>query len=158
MFDFNETIFGGSEKGWYDCKEITPDDYKRCCFETQAKMGDFGFFSNIIENHDEPRGVSHYIPEGHCSTSGLLSDYRARKGLPADAPMDGRIFFEAVHAGETEANETLRSFCRAVAVQIYNLNVLLDLEKVASVSPAWTASKKMRPSMGASAGRPLRAR
>ena len=66
MFDFNETIFGGSEKGWYDCKEITPDDYKRCCFETQAKMGDFGFVSNIIENHDEPRGVSHYIPEGDC--------------------------------------------------------------------------------------------
>ena len=65
-FDFNETIFGGSEKGWYDCKEITPDDYKRCCFETQAKMGDFGFVSNIIENHDEPRGVSHYIPEGDC--------------------------------------------------------------------------------------------
>ena len=66
MFDFNETIFGGSEKGWYDCKEITPDDYKRCCFETQAKMGDFGFVSNIIENHDERRGVSHYIPEGDC--------------------------------------------------------------------------------------------
>lgn len=66
MFDFNETIFGGSEKGWYYCKEITPDDYKRCCFETQAKMGDFGFVSNIIENHDEPRGVSHYIPEGDC--------------------------------------------------------------------------------------------
>lgn len=66
MFDFNETIFGGSEKGWYDCKEITPDDYKRCCFETQDKMGDFGFVSNIIENHDEPRGVSHYIPEGDC--------------------------------------------------------------------------------------------
>lgn len=66
MFDFNETIFGGSEKGWYDCKEITPDDYKRCCFETQAKMGGFGFVSNIIENHDEPRGVSHYIPEGDC--------------------------------------------------------------------------------------------
>ena len=66
MFDFNETIFGGSEKGWYDCKEITPDDYKRCCFETQAKMGTFGFVSNIIENHDEPRGVSHYIPEGDC--------------------------------------------------------------------------------------------
>lgn len=66
MFDFNETIFGGSEKGWYDCKEITPDDYKRCCFETQAKMRDFGFVSHIIENHDEPRGVSHYIPEGDC--------------------------------------------------------------------------------------------
>ena len=66
MFDLNEHIFGGTVKGLYDCKEITPDDYKRCCFETQAKMGDFGFVSNIIENHDEPRGVSHYIPEGDC--------------------------------------------------------------------------------------------
>lgn len=66
MFDFNEAIFGGSEKGWYDAKPITPDDYKRCCFEAQAKVGDIGFLSNIIENHDEPRGVSRYIPEGSC--------------------------------------------------------------------------------------------
>ena len=85
MFDFNETIFGGSEKGWYDCKEITPDDYKRCCFETQAKMGDFGFVSNIIENHDEPRGVSHYIPEGDCcdtSTKMLAALNFMLRGLP----------------------------------------------------------------------------
>ncbi|MDE6389346.1 MAG: alpha-glucosidase [Lachnospiraceae bacterium] len=68
MFDFNETIFGGSAKGWYDAKPITPDDYKRCCFESQAKVGDIGFLSNIIENHDEPRGVSRYIPEGDCFT------------------------------------------------------------------------------------------
>ncbi len=66
MFDFNETIFGGSEKGWYDAAPIMPDDYKKCCFDAQAKVGDIGFLSNIIENHDEPRGVSHYIPEGDC--------------------------------------------------------------------------------------------
>ena len=66
MFDFNETIFGGSEKGWYDSTPITPDDYKKCCFDAQAKVGDMGFLSNIIENHDEPRGVSRYIPEGDC--------------------------------------------------------------------------------------------
>ncbi|MDO4309046.1 MAG: alpha-glucosidase [Eubacteriales bacterium] len=66
MFDFNETIFGSSQKGWYDAKMITPDDYKRCCFETQRKIGEIGFVSNIIENHDEPRGVSRYIPEGDC--------------------------------------------------------------------------------------------
>ena len=66
MFDFNETIFGGSEKGWYDTTPITPDDYKKCCFDAQAKVGDMGFLSNIIENHDEPRGVSRYIPEGDC--------------------------------------------------------------------------------------------
>ena len=68
MFDFNETVFGGSDKGWYDAKPITPDDYKRCCFDAQAKVGDTGFLSNIIENHDEPRGVSRYIPEDECCT------------------------------------------------------------------------------------------
>ena len=67
MFDFNETIFGKSRNGWYDCKPITPDDYKRCCFETQEKIGDIGMISTIIENHDEPRGVSHYIPEDELS-------------------------------------------------------------------------------------------
>lgn len=68
MFDFNETIFGGSEKGWYDMTPITPDDYKKCCFESQEKVGDIGFLSNIVENHDEPRGVSRYIPVGDCCT------------------------------------------------------------------------------------------
>lgn len=68
MFDFNETIYGGSEKGWYDARKITPDEYKKCCFEAQAKVGTTGFLSNIIENHDEPRGVSRYIPDGDCCT------------------------------------------------------------------------------------------
>ena len=66
MFDFNEAIFGMSWKGWYDAKRITPDDYKRCCFASQAKVNGIGFLSNIIENQDEPRGVSHYIPDGDC--------------------------------------------------------------------------------------------
>lgn len=85
MFDFNETIFGNSEKGWYDAKPITPDDYKRCCFESQAKIGDIGFLSNIIENHDEPRGVSRYIPEGECcvqSKKMLAALNFMLKGLP----------------------------------------------------------------------------
>ena len=66
MFDFNEAIFGQSGKGWYDAEPITPEDYKNCCFASQEKVGDIGFLSNIIENHDEPRGVSRYIPEGDC--------------------------------------------------------------------------------------------
>jgi predicted NBD/HSP70 family sugar kinase len=89
-----------------------------------------GEYSFVNTNADEWENTEKTMA-CQCSTKYLLKWYRARKGLPADAPMDGRIFFEAVHAGETEANEALRSFCRAVAVQIYNLNVLLDLEKVA---------------------------
>lgn len=85
MFDFNETIFGQSDKGWYDQPRITPDDYKRCCFETQKKIGGIGFISNIIENHDEPRGVSRYLPDGECfdiSKKMLATMNFMLKGLP----------------------------------------------------------------------------
>lgn len=66
MFDFNATVFGKSGKGWYDAVPITPEDYKNCCFQAQEKIGSVGFLSNIIENHDQPRGVSYYIPPGDC--------------------------------------------------------------------------------------------
>lgn len=74
MFDFRETCFGKSDKGWYDCKKfLTPEEYKACIFETQRRIGDIGMISNIIENHDEPRGVSHYIrPEELCEDSKKL--------------------------------------------------------------------------------------
>ena len=61
MFDFNEVGFGKSDKGWYDAKPITPDDYRNCCFETQARVKDLGYISTIIENHDLPRGASYFL-------------------------------------------------------------------------------------------------
>ena len=85
MFDFAPVVFGASSKGWYDRQPITPDDYKRCCFHSQKRVGDIGFLSNIIENHDEPRGVSHYIPEGEVSVYSkkmLAVMYFMLKGLP----------------------------------------------------------------------------
>ncbi|RKD30883.1 glycoside hydrolase family 13 protein [Lacrimispora algidixylanolytica] len=85
MFDFNETVFGISEKGWYDYQQVTPDDYRDCCFASQLRSDGIGFLSNIIENHDEPRGVSHYIPKGECSDKSkkmLATVYFMLKGLP----------------------------------------------------------------------------
>ena len=85
MFDFSTTIFGGSLNGWYDRKTITPDDYKECCFHSQQRVGDIGYLSNIIENHDEPRGVSHYIPDGDLSLHSkklLATMYFMLRGLP----------------------------------------------------------------------------
>ena len=85
MFDFSSEIFGGSDKGWYDHTPITPDDYKKCCFATQKRTQEIGFISNIIENHDEPRGVSRYIPEGDLSLHSkklLATVYFMLKGMP----------------------------------------------------------------------------
>ena len=85
MYDFSETIFGQSPKGWQDNQDITPDDYKACVFAAQKKFSDVGFVSNIIENHDEPRGVTRYIPEGDQSVTSkkmLATVYFLLKGLP----------------------------------------------------------------------------
>ena len=85
MFDFRETVCGGSEKGWYDSRHITPDEYRDCCFLSQRLAGNRGFLSNIIENHDEPRGVSRYIPGGELSDTAkklLATVSFLLKGLP----------------------------------------------------------------------------
>lgn len=85
MYDFRSTIFGSSDKGWYDCEHITPDAYKACCFETQKIIGDNGMISTIIENHDEPRGVSRYIPAGEVNDTSkkmLATMQFMLRGLP----------------------------------------------------------------------------
>ena len=86
MFDFAETVYGKSDRGWYDSSAyLNPEEYKSCIFSTQKKIGDTGMISNIIENHDEPRGVSHYIcPEDLCDASKklLAGVYFMLKGLP----------------------------------------------------------------------------
>ena len=89
-----------------------------------------GEYSFVNTNADEWENTEKTMA-CQCSTSNLLKWYRARKALPEDAPLDGRSFFAAANAGEPEALEVLRRFCHAVAVQIYNLTVLLDVEKVA---------------------------
>lgn len=86
MFDFEETCYGKSEDGWYASKYVlTPEDYKKCIFHTQQKIGETGLISNIIENHDEPRGVCHYIlPEDRCLASKklLAGVYFFLRGIP----------------------------------------------------------------------------
>lgn len=85
MFDFRHTIFNKSDRGWYGSSPITPEDYKKCCFESQKRIGTMGFLSNIIENHDLPRGVSHYIPKGECTDTSkkmLAAVYFMLRGLP----------------------------------------------------------------------------
>ena len=85
IFDFSTTSWGKNDKGWYANERITPDAYKKCYFNAQKRAGDIGFYSNIIENHDEPRGVSYYIPEGDVSDESkkmLATLYFLMRGLP----------------------------------------------------------------------------
>ena len=70
MFDFSTTRIGFSKDGWYKNRSITAKEYIQAILNSQAQIGNNGFLSNIIENHDEPRGVSHYIKEGELTLEG----------------------------------------------------------------------------------------
>lgn len=85
MFDFRPTLYGESSLGWYAHSPMTPDHYKEAVFETQERVGEIGMMSTIIENHDEPRGVSYYIPAEDLSDTAkkfLATMQFMQKGLP----------------------------------------------------------------------------
>lgn len=92
MFDFSEAIWGSSPAGWHANQGITPDAYQSCLFSAQKKFNAVGFISNIIENHDEPRGATHYIPAADrkqmdermltTAKKALATVYFLAKGLP----------------------------------------------------------------------------
>ena len=61
MFDFELELLGKSELGWYDNKSFTPNEIRDSIYKSQLEAINVGFKANIIENHDEPRGVSRFI-------------------------------------------------------------------------------------------------
>ena len=83
-FDFAPEMCG---KGgaWYEHESVTPEMYKNAIFDSQLRVADIGFLSNIIENHDEPRGVCRYIPDGDLndtSKKALAAVYFFLRGIP----------------------------------------------------------------------------
>ena len=85
MFDFRAHSSARSELGWYDAGIVTPNMYRDACFLTQKLVNPVGFISTIIENHDEPRGVSFYIPKEDLSEKAkkfLATMQMLQRGLP----------------------------------------------------------------------------
>lgn len=62
MFDFSVHELGFGGHGWYDAPKHEFQSWRDTIFASQKKMLEIGFLANIIENHDEPRGVSRYLP------------------------------------------------------------------------------------------------
>lgn len=70
IFDFAPHLIGASGKGWYDCRKVTPDEYRDTVYNSKKMSQHIGLEANIIENHDEPRGVSRYLPDGEVNETG----------------------------------------------------------------------------------------
>ena len=85
IFDFKQTMLGQEGKGWFDHTLPTAEELKESIFQAHERADSIGVLSTIIENHDEPRGVSHYIAEGpvnDTSKKALGTIQILRKGIP----------------------------------------------------------------------------
>lgn len=63
IFDFSAHCLSEGEHGWYDAPAIDFKEWREAIINSQLEIQECGFEANIIENHDEPRGVSRFLPE-----------------------------------------------------------------------------------------------
>ena len=62
IFDFSAHCLSEGMHGWYDAPEIEFSKWREAIVRSQLEIQKYGFEANIIENHDEPRGVSRFLP------------------------------------------------------------------------------------------------
>ena len=87
MFDFSAHVLTFEEGGWdwYASKPVEFNTWRDTVFASQKKMENVGFLANIIENHDEPRGASRYLPEHAQNDAGkkmLATTSILLRGIP----------------------------------------------------------------------------
>lgn len=85
MFDFSSHTLTFGEHGWYDAKPIEFNSWRDTIFAAQTEAQDVCFLANIIENHDEPRGASRFLPDYAQNETGkkmLATTSLLLRGLP----------------------------------------------------------------------------
>lgn len=85
MFDFSAHMLGFGEHGWYDARPIVFREWREALFASQKEVMGKGFKANIIENHDEPRGASRYLPPHAVNEAGkkmLATTSVLLRGIP----------------------------------------------------------------------------
>ena len=63
IFDFSAQALTFGGHGWYDAPTVRFEPWREAIFTSQKEVQAVGFLANIIENHDEPRGASRFLPE-----------------------------------------------------------------------------------------------
>lgn len=86
MFDFSGHMLTEGKHGWYDSKPVDFKEWRDALFASQENIQNAGCFeANIIENHDEPRGASRFLPHYAQNESGkkmLATTSILLRGLP----------------------------------------------------------------------------
>lgn len=71
IFDFSAHTLTDGEHGWYDAPKLEFAKWKATIIQAQLETQKYGFKANIIENHDEPRGASRFLPSYAQTPDGI---------------------------------------------------------------------------------------
>ena len=71
IFDFSAHTLTDGEHGWYDAPKLEFAKWRAVIIQAQLETQKYGFKANIIENHDEPRGVSRFLPSYAQTPDGI---------------------------------------------------------------------------------------
>ncbi len=71
MFDFSAHCLSEGKHGWYDAPSVDFKMWRKAILDSQLEIQKYGFEANIIENHDEPRGASRFLPEYARNPKGI---------------------------------------------------------------------------------------
>ena len=118
MFDFSAHILTFGDHGWYDEKPLEFEAWRSALFQAQKEAQNVGFLANIIENHDEPRGASRYLPTWAQNDAGkkmLATTSILLRGIP--------FIYQGQEIGMTN--------CRRSDISQYNDINTLDQYKLA---------------------------
>ncbi len=88
-----------------------------------------GEVSYLVTDRDSMAGYG-TVWGNRCGTPHLCRMYAQQKGLDPTG-VDGVQVFEAVNRQDTDALDCLERFTREIAVQIFNLQTVLDVERFA---------------------------
>jgi len=134
--------------------KVTIENDANCAAAAEAKIGSLADVSSgfvmvfgtmiggaVIQNHAVYKGKNFLAGEisfsflggemfyKNCSVPALLKSYAQIKNLSIE--VTGEDFFGAVDAKENDALACLDKFTRQIALQIFNIQMLLDVEKIA---------------------------
>ena len=90
--------------------------------------GELSFLNVNIEKDNDPNYKFGTICN-YCTTPALIKIYQTKSG---DVTVtNGKQFFEKYHQGNSDAIEVLEVFTKNIAVQLMNLGIILNCEKIA---------------------------
>ena len=71
IFDFSAHTLTDGKHGWYDAPKLEFAKWRATIIQAQLETQKYGFKANIIENHDEPRGASRFLPSYAQTPDGI---------------------------------------------------------------------------------------